>query len=61
MNSTNKPTKTKNYAPIILTTINIHGEKKNIIKAVLIESDDFYDHIQELMSQDSYYGELNYY
>jgi len=41
--------------------MNIHGEKKNIIKAVLVESDDFYDHIQKLMTQDSYYGELNYY
>jgi hypothetical protein len=58
MNSTPQ---TKNYKPIILTTINIHGEKKNIIKAVLIESDHFYDDIQKLMTQDSYYGELNYY
>lgn len=53
--------KTKNTKPIILTTININGEKKNIIKAVLVESDDFYSQIQSLMSQDSYYGELNYY
>ena len=41
--------------------MNIHGKKKNIIKAVLVESDDFYDDIQKLMTQDSYYGELNYY
>lgn len=53
--------KTENSKPIILTTININGEKKNIIKAVLVESDDFYQQIQDIMSQDSYYGELNYY
>lgn len=53
--------KTENSKPIILTTININGEKKNIIKAVLVESDDFYQQIQSIMSQDSYYGELNYY
>jgi hypothetical protein len=58
MNST---TETKTYKPIILTTINIHGENKNIIKAVLVESDDFYDDIQKLMTQDSYHAELNYY